>query len=219
MSDYFSNSEWKQTRLGKFTASEISKLLVSSKKKGEVFGKTALSYINEKVAEIVTGEAKSLDGIKALEWGAANEVDAIRLFQEQHDEPVEYFGGGNPQFFEFNSFSGGSPDGLTDTAVVEVKCPYNSANHIDFLLADNPNEWMQDNAWEYYCQIQFNMLCTGKERGFLVSYDPRAIQPHHRLAVLEIARNEPLQEEMTTKLEAAKQIVKSALERLESVVA
>jgi hypothetical protein len=220
MSDYFNNTDWKAQRLGKFTASEIWKLTKGGRKKDVLFGDTAMTYIREKVAEIITGEAKQLDGLKALEWGAANELDAITLFSQELGEPVEHFGVGNPEFFPWSAIAGGSPDGLTETAVVEVKCPWVSANHIEFLLAaaqnvDEHGAWLADNHEDYYCQVQFNMLCTGRRIAFLVSYDPRAINHKHRLAILHISRDESLLEDITSRLEVAKGIIRDALGTLE----
>ena len=215
MSSYFENNDWKAQRLGKFTASEIWKLLKGGRKKDEMFGQTALSYINEKIAEILTGEAPELTNVKALEWGSANELDAVELFARQHHETVEHFGGGNPQFFPFHSIAGGSPDALTESSVIEVKCPWNSANHVEFLKGARTstphNDWLRDNKEEYWAQIQFNMICCGKEFGYLVSYDPRVIRPEHRLAVLIVDRDEAFFSDIVSRLDAAKEIVKATL--------
>jgi hypothetical protein len=220
MSNYFENSSWKEQRLGKFTSSEISKLLKGGRKKDQLFGLTALSYINEKIAEIITGESKVVEG-KALEWGAANESDGINLFQQIHHEGIEYFGVANPQFFPFTSIAGGSPDGLTETAVIEVKCPYNSANHVEFLLAakgSDHNTWLAENREDYYAQVQMNMLCTGRAKAYLISYDPRAINHYHRIAVLEIDIDKSLQDDLVIRLSEAKNIVKQALSTLEDTI-
>lgn len=223
MSNYFENSEWKLQRLGRFTASEMHKLMTSGRKKGETFGQTALTYIQEKIAEILTGECKELEGIKALEWGAANEMDAIREFAQIHHETVEFFGTGNPQFFAHDAVSGGSPDGLTETLVVECKCPYNSANHIDFLTASRAlpkhahGDWLKENWKEYYVQTQFNMLCCQRKKAVLISYDPRVINHDHRLAVLWIDANPDYQMDISNRILDAKKIVKRALNAFDGI--
>lgn len=219
MSNYFENSEWKAKRLGKFTSSEIHKLMKGGRSKSQLFGQGALTYIEEKIAEIITGEAKELEG-KALEWGAANELDAITLFSQQHNEVVEFFGVGNPEFFAWNNVSGGSPDGLTPTAVIECKCPFNSANHIGFLIASKlPNseqtEWLKENWPEYFYQVQFNMLCCKREKAYLVSYDPRTVAPEHRLAVIEIKADGELQMDIDYRISEAKKIVRLALDTID----
>lgn len=45
------SKDWLVARLGNFTGSRIGDLMTSGKKKGELFGKTALSYIYEVAAE------------------------------------------------------------------------------------------------------------------------------------------------------------------------
>lgn len=223
MSNYFDNTAWAAQRLGRFTASEIYKLMKGGRKKDQLFGQGAMTYIEEKIAEIVTGEAKELEGLKALEWGAANELDAITLFQQMHFEEVQHFGLSNPEFFEWNSVSGGSPDGLTHTAVVEVKCPYVSSNHVGFLIAsklpiEQQAEWLKENWDNYYCQVQFNMLCCNRGKGYLISYDPRTVKPEHRIAVLEVMADGDFQMDIDFRISEAKKIVKQALNTIDEPV-
>ena len=47
--------EWFDARLAKVTSSELHKLFKNGRSKTEYFGETAKSYIQEKVAEIMTG--------------------------------------------------------------------------------------------------------------------------------------------------------------------
>jgi hypothetical protein len=48
------NNTWEQQRIGKFTSSEIWKLMSSGKK--STFSQTGLTYIRSKAAELITGE-------------------------------------------------------------------------------------------------------------------------------------------------------------------
>ncbi len=52
------SEEWYAQRLGKFTASRFGDLMTNGRKKDEVLGATAVSYIYEKAAEILTGRTK-----------------------------------------------------------------------------------------------------------------------------------------------------------------
>jgi hypothetical protein len=219
---YFENTDWKSQRLGKFTSSEVWKLMKGGRKKDEVFGQTALTYINEKTAEILTGQAPEQVFAKALEWGAANELDAILTFQEQTGLAVEHFGVGNPQFFPYYGIAGGSPDGLTDLKVIEVKCPYTSANHVEFLKAsysDDPSGWLKENNEAYYYQCQLNILACDKMGAYLVSYDSRVLNHEHRLAVLAIERDSDFEAEIKMRLDLAKEIVKKTLNIFQPVTA
>ncbi len=211
---------WQQERLGKITASEIHKLMKPGKKKGELFGATALSYIDEKISEIITGQpAKDLTGMNALEWGNAHEYEAIQVFERLKGLDVDYYGGAVPKFVPFNSYSGASPDGEITTHVIEVKCPYNSGIHTRNLIASKSgigNEWMKANRDEYFFQMQFQMLCLKKDKAYFVSYDPRPVDELHQLAVIEVIADAEVQTEMTERINKAGEIVRSALSLLSS---
>lgn len=203
---------WKADRIGKITSSEVSRLLVSGKKKGEYFGQRAMTYIWEKVAEILTGESAESFG-RALEWGASNEFDAILEYQKRTGIDVEYFGVANPKFFELNSRSGGSPDGLTIDKLLEVKCPFNSGNHIKFLRMKSQQD-LKETSFEYYCQSQMNLLCTKMDKGDFISYDPRIIDYRYRESILEIGRDEQLIKEIKERVNAACEIISITLNAL-----
>ena len=58
---------WLETRKGKFTASEIHKLMGGSRS-GGLLSQTAETYVYEKCAELLTGEIKNTYA-PALDWG------------------------------------------------------------------------------------------------------------------------------------------------------
>lgn len=201
------------SRLGMFTASSIYKLMVKSRTKGQLFGNTALTYIEEKVAEIITGEPTPSITNRAMEWGNENEYDAAEWFVKHYHE-FDYYGKLNFIFNEYNEYSGASPDGLYDNGVIEIKCPFNSSNHIGFLLnASNPDYLFAEYP-DYYAQVQFNMMCANKTEAKLVSYDPRAVEPRHRMAVLYIAKNEEYCAELSERINAAVDIVKDMISKI-----
>lgn len=213
-------AHWQQARLGKFTASEIHKLMQKGKSKSEYFGKGAMTYIKERLAEILTGQpVKELTGLNALEWGNAHEMEAVKSFQEAYKIPeLIYYGGANPSFFEFNKYSGGSPDGITSTHIIEVKCPYNSGVHIDNLLgsrSENPALWFKGNRLEYFYQSQFNMMCCKKRRGYFVSYDPRMVDETNRLAIIELTLDEETENEISERIDSGANIIRESIKILE----
>lgn len=215
-------NNWKSQRLGKFTSSEIYKLMQQGRKKGELFGKGALTYIREKVSEILTGEEiKDLSGLNAIEWGHANELDAIRSYQDRMQiEYVTYYGGAYPNYIPFNKYSGGSPDAETETHCIEAKCPYSSQVHIDNLLGSlsaSPIEWMKVERSEHYCQLQFNMLLTGKVKGHYISFDPRMVEEVDRLAIIEVVQDDKLIIELVERLKSASKIAKEMLETIKKI--
>lgn len=181
---------WMMKRCGKFTASEIFKLLVKGKG-GEYFGVGAKTYIRLKAAEILTLEPNNGGRINgyAMEWGNAHEHEAIERFIKDTGTKADYFGGANPKFFEYSNFSGGSPDALTDEAVIEIKCPYNSAEHLEHLMF-NDEEDIKAYVPEYYWQITANMLFTDRNKAIFISYDPRFADENLQIKVVEFEANQ-----------------------------
>lgn len=201
-------NEWLTDRLGKFTASEIWKLTEKGRG-GEYFGKGAKTYIRQKAAEILTQEPVNggRANISSLEWGSAHEFEACKKFEEVTGLSASYLGGANPKFYDYTAFSGGSPDGLTsDKMVLEIKCPYNSGEHVEHLLL-NSAEDLKDYYPEAYWQIMFNIICTDSEGGYFISYDPRFAEHPLRLKYITIEKDEAaialLKERLT---EAEKQL-------------
>jgi hypothetical protein len=208
---YFSNMDWLMKRLGRFTASEIHKLFVGPKSEGGLFGDGAETYILQKAAEICTGEVKEEVDFKQAQWAKAHEYEAIDLYQKQFGYEGEYYGAGNPQFFEFGAYGGCSPDWNGGTFGAEVKCPWNSHEHLRNRLIKSA-EQLQKKRKEYYSQIQMEILVMKWEFCHFVSYDPRMLEKEKRLYVLPVYPDELWQAEFTLRMTEAifllKQIVK-----------
>ena len=208
--------QWELDRLGKFTASEIWKLM--EKGKSGYFGKGALTYIRQKAAEILTLEQVNGGRInsQALEWGNAHEYEAVKELESKGNK-VEYYGGGNPKFFEFTPFTGGSPDGIIDgCAVLEIKCPFNSAEHIQHLMLDTVED-LKDYAPEYYWQITANMVFTGLESSLFVSYDPRFADDHLRLKTLQFQLNEADKDLLLERLSHAEKTLAEMVDKIRKI--
>ena len=163
--------EWEAQRMGKFTASEIYRLMGTPRKKGEILSETAKSFVIEKVAEILTGQKRPIYGA-ALDWGVEHEQEAFLKFNVISDQMWEYYGGQEFKFYSYGIFSGASPDGLSVSHLLEIKCPYESHNHIKHMLIKD-NEDFKSSRPEYYWQMQLGMIATEKSKGMFVSYDPR----------------------------------------------
>lgn len=205
--------DWQLQRLGKFTASEIHRLIGggtrpmtkdeldarSKDEKGKLlstrttvdtfFGTKQMLYIKEKAAEILTQEPNNggRANTYAMEWGNANEHDAVIRFEKETTCKVEYFGGANPKFFDYSKFTGGSPDGLIgEYTVAEVKCPFNSAVHIDHYMLNDVVEFKEYSP-AYYWQMVANILFTERKAGVFISYDPRFADEELQIKILEFA--------------------------------
>jgi putative phage-type endonuclease len=174
-------SEWFLDRLGRFTASKIH-LLYAVGKSGKLT-QGLETYIYERVVEEITQTWEEADS-KAMAWGRKYEPRAITLFELYYDKVVA-----EAPFIPWGRHSGGSPDGLVEgeESCIEVKCPFNSTNHMKHLECDTPEKLLAYTK-EYYCQLQWNMKITDSSLGYFISYDPRI--KDSPLHVLECPRDE-----------------------------
>lgn len=195
---------WDKERLGKFTASEIYKLMGTPKSKGDIFTATAYTYILDKVAEKLTGHAPIKNG-EALVWGIEQEAQAKKWFTIITGKVIEGKG-----FISYNECSGGSPDGVVEDGVIEIKCPYNTVNHLKHILDSNN---FRSNFPDYYWQMQMNMLVTETHKCYFISYDPR-IDAEAGMYIKEIQRDENDIQLMIGKISEATQAKQSILNKL-----
>jgi len=202
-----SEDKWLEARGTRFTASEIHKLMGASRS-GSPLSKTAETYIYEKAAEILTGERKMAFGV-ALDWGKEQEPNAFHTFSQLDFQEWTYYGGENYVFIPYGDNSGYSPDGLSDNAILEIKCPFNSGIHLkNFNIYDA--DGLKDIHSEYYWQMQMGMLATNLDKGYFVSYDsrmPQAKQVH----IAEIERHD-VEFDIREKLEVATELLNNILQ-------
>lgn len=163
--------EWYKARLGHFTSSEWNRLFVGGRSKEEYFGKGALTYIDEKVAEIMTGECKEMvKGLPAIDWGVYYEYYAAEAYAEITGQTVLESG-----FYEYSPVFGGTPDReIMNNAklITEIKCPYVSSNFIAACKINSGEEYKKYDQ-EKYAQCQGNMIVTESEICDMVYFDPR----------------------------------------------
>ena len=202
---YQGTPEWFNERLFHFTSSELYKLMTKPKSKQDQEAgkpsKTAEEYIFEKLAEDLTGRCDDSLDTKALRWGETYEADARLAYETVTGNSVDLCG-----FIEWSRIFGGSPDGLVgEDGIIEIKCPFNSSNHVRYLLLENQYE-LNGLKPEYYAQIQGNLLVTGRKWCDFISYDPRCVRAEFALKILRVNRDE----------EFIKRI-KEALDRAEAI--
>lgn len=212
-------AQWQQERMGKITASEIWKIMVRGKAKDAYFGDMALKYIKQKVSEILTCEPNNggRNNFNAMEWGNSHENEAIWKVMQYTKEQIEYFGVGNPRFFEYTPFSGGSPDGLSEYAVWEIKCPFNSAEHYEHFLFTDMQD-VKSYKPEYYWQVNANMLFTNREQGFLCSYDPRYAKEEHQLKIVEFKLLPEVKEQLIERISEAEKQMRLSIDLMDESV-
>lgn len=172
--------EQRQQRLGRFTGSEIHKLMGA---KG--MGKTGETYIFEKAAEYLTGEpVKQEFSSFATSWGIEHEQEARDYFEAATGIKIK-----NSETLD-NSFICGSPDGIAETNEwgFEIKCPFNSGNHLKNLSMQKAEDLL-DLHPDYYWQCVSYMWLTGLRKWKFCSYDPR-FKDAQRMLILNIELNE-----------------------------
>ena len=181
---------WLKLRLGLVSASRFKDIMTNPRSKTELFSATAKSYMLELIAEILTGEQKEVTG-KALEWGSTNEINAQNEYAFEKGVKVEEVG----ICLTDDKLIGASPDGFVgDDGGIEIKCPYNSANHIATVVSGEMPK-------EHIPQVQGNMLVNGRSWWDFVSYDPR-IEGEGRLFITRIERDDEYIEKLQIKLTA-----------------
>lgn len=186
--------EWYALRKFKFTSSSIYKLLVDprskeAKEKGEL-SETAKTYIMEKIAEEIGGFLPDASG-PAINWGNENEDIAAQEYAKATGNTLEAVG-----FVQHSEFYGGSPDRtVLDKSAsafhvggLEIKCPYNSTNHLWHRLIST-EEYFKENHKEYYWQCVSHMIVLDVQWCDFVSFDPR-VSSDMSLFIFRVHRNE-----------------------------
>ena len=191
--------EWFKVRSGKFTPSELHKLMTEPKSKADILSVGAITYIKEKIAETLIENLPNENEFTnaATAWGNSYEDEAISLFADLSDTEII-----KPGFIEQNDYFGGTPDGIAADGSfgIEVKCPYNATIHLDNLILD-PLDFSKVRK-EYYYQIQGYALLTGIEDWYFISYDPRQQDPF-KLRYIVIKRDKEVQKRIIEKLKIA----------------
>lgn len=185
--------EWMRKRSGKLTCSNFDVLMKDGKK--DTFTVAAYTYLRGVLAERL-GSFGFEGGSSATTWGVENEHVAVADFQSAFPAlEVDY---DSKRFVQYSPWIGGSPDGLVGhDAVLEIKCPYSPAAHIQNLLT----HMIPD---EYFWQCVGHCLITGRSKVYFVSCDPRlpADSPY-RLSVVVMEVGETLKDQLRTRLDLA----------------
>lgn len=213
--------EWDQVRLGRFTASEIHRLMEPTKRemteaelkarpktgKGSsaklvndysTLSDAALTYVKEKVGEVLTGQANQQGYAFPIVWGKTYEDDACDAFVAKTGLTIEKVG-----FFKYTEHAGGSPDRFVgDDAILEVKAPYNSANQIEYLILTDQFDVRRD-YFPYWVQCQANMLFTERNLCHFCTYDPRMKEDKHKLTHIEIKSDSEFHDLIRKQIELA----------------
>lgn len=208
---------WFEARKGKITSSEIHKIM-GTKKGDDALTETAKTYLLEKVSELFGGtpHVSHPNGSKpaALEWGTELEDTAIDFYTTKTGILVE-----KASFIQASEHYGGSPDGLIlPEGIIEVKCPFNSANHFKHGLIKNDADFKKV-APIYYYQCLSNIVCANADWCDFISYDPR-VEPEYQMFVFRLHKNEEEVQNIHHRLEIAIKYMHELADKIrESIVA
>ena len=194
LNDEQGSPEWLASRLGRPSASNFGKLVTGSGKPSS----SAESYINEMIAERLTGRSKPFYTNEHMERGNALEPEAREAYEFITDLEVVETGFILHDSEEF----GCSPDGLVaEQGGLEIKCPSDSV-HVSYLRAGKVPS-------KYYQQVQGCLWITGREWWDFMSYHPE--MPH---LLVRAHRNEKYIEAMAEQVEKAVKTIVEETERL-----
>lgn len=138
----------------KIRASQVGKIMTSSRSKGDVLSKTAKSYLEQLAKEELLGVRTEFSS-KYTDKGNISEDDSIRLVESVMDLGFLYK---NEEYF-INDYITGTPDVLTSDVLLDVKSSWN----IDtFPMFDKTLENKL-----YYYQLQSYMWLTDRQESYL----------------------------------------------------
>ncbi len=194
---------WHRARHGKITGSAVGDIMKSGRKKDEIFGDTAKSYLRSLTADRLLNRAvfdddelyqgyidRKFSGSKATRWGHEWEDEAKDTFFREREIPEEdIMLVGSCAHDTIPNFAA-SPDALIKVdgklKVIEVKCP-NSDTFVKYALEIHDWESLKAVKPEYYWQMQAEMDCTGAGSGIFIAYDPHLSKSMHTALIM---RNE-----------------------------
>lgn len=216
--------DWFRVRLGRFTGSEVGRLMKSGRGKDEIFSKDALAYINEVVAErMLNPSVVMMDELfeeyllqvtassKALAWGNDQELNARGLYASITKRKVTSCGA-----IQFCDYFADSPDGLCieDNGAIEIKCPQNKT-HTDYLVGVHDAESLKAVQPDYYWQCMAHMTVSGADWCDWMSYCPFSKKPLH---VVRIERDSSAIATLLDRLELAEQRANEMIQQIQAVV-
>ena len=150
------SDEWIKARHGKFSASEVYKLMGI---KG--LGETGKSYAIEKAIEQLYGDMEEDFTSYDMQRGIELEPLAFAKFKEIKE--LDFIEVKNCSFFKIDDHSGTSPDGIVGkNDVLEIKCPKSTT--FFKLIADGEVDK------KYFYQMQMQMLSTGGKQAHFFNY-------------------------------------------------
>jgi hypothetical protein len=205
----------------KFRASQLGKLMTSSRTKGEALSQTAKSYIIQKAKEDFFEYRSELNN-KYLTKGIAQEQDSIDLLNlvrledyKKNEERVE------------NEWLSGCCDIITETSIIDIKTSwsldtfpattYELKDLSDYEWQGRAYMWLYDMPSFELCYV---MVTTAPE--IMGEYENGAlhyvdhIAPEKRITSITFARDKEIEIQMAERLILATEFYKEVLTQLKN---
>lgn len=216
------SKDWLISRLGYFTGSRIGDLMTSGKK-GELFGKTAMSYIYEIASERnllpkyieddyyfeIYQQQVSFSN-KYTDWGHEIEDFAAERYllatgcELEECESIQH---PTISFFSASPDRIATKDGIKKT--VEIKCPL-PKTFMEYMAEVKDNNTLKSVNPKYFYQIQAEMSCTGLDRADFVAFCPFL---KHNIHIVEITRDNMVISEFENRITEANKIINQILNK------
>lgn len=189
------SEEWLRVRLGRPSASMFNKLITQTGKPSS----SADGYINELIAERLTGKSEPFHVTEWMERGTALEPEAREAYEFITGNQVMETG-----FILDNSWQFGcSPDGLIlDKGGLEIKCP--APRTMVSYLRDP-----QVGVKKYWQQIQGCMWITQRGWWDFFAYHPE--MPH---VLVRVERDDEYIDKLAAEVKAAVNVILNQVELL-----
>ena len=214
--------DWHRLRIGSFTGSKIGDLMKSGRKKEQIFGDTAMSYIFKVAAERMLNPVFVNDDelfgqyieqqqvySKAIIWGQEQEDNAKDLLMKKNPE-WELADVSSCKHDNIPHFAA-SPDAIIydrkKLMVGEIKCP-SVHTFVRYLVEINDAESLKKVQPDYFYQMQAEMACTNAESGIFVAYCPWLVKPIH---IVPIERDEEAIKAIEERVVKANEIVEQII--------
>ena len=205
----------------KFRASQLGKLMTSSRTKGEALSQTAKSYIIQKAKEDFFEYRSELNN-KYITKGLAQEQDSINLLNlvrledyKKNEDRVE------------NEWLSGCCDIITETSIIDIKTSwsldtfpattYELKDLSDYEWQGRAYMWLYDMPKFELCYV---MVTTAPE--LLWEYENGAlhyvehIAPEKRITSITFARDKEIEIQMAERLILATEFYNEVINQLES---
>lgn len=194
---------WEQLRLGNITCSRFSDVMTNDRS-GKGFGKTARTYMDEVISEILTQQPASQVKTFAMEHGHQYEPVARESYEQKSGNKVEDAGIVKLVGHRIT----GSPDGFVGTdGIIEIKCPLTFVPHLRVVESC----CMPDEHTE---QVQGYLWLTGRQWCDFISFHPLFPEPL-QLMVIRVEANKEFHKQLEERVFAFEC---ELMKRLKSIV-